>query len=88
MDERLKAFLKRTKRHLDRLARAGLDARVVRELVTVHTLATMGLDGTYTEREMVDEIADEVFQEDLDLPTSANEAAFFAERNAIARGAA
>lgn len=84
MDEKLKAFLKRTKHHLDRLARAGLDARLVRELVTVHTLATMGLDGTYTESEMLDEIADGVFREDLNIATSADEAAFFAERNTIA----
>ena len=81
-------FLIRTKGHLDRLAQAGLDTRIVRELVALHTLAAMGCAGM--DRRSVD--SDEVMElvncasyfEALDLPTTANEAAMFAKRVAVA----
>lgn len=81
-------FLIRAKGHLDRLAKAGLDTRIVRELVTLHTLAVMACDsmGPPGDRREID--SDHVmevvnvasFFEALDLPTTAGEAAFFAER--------
>ena len=79
-------FLLRTKGHLDRLARAGLDRRIVRELVVLHTLAVMACDSM--ERKPVD--SDDVMElvncaayfEPLDLPTTADEGAMFAERKA------
>ena len=77
-------FLIRTKGHLNRLAQAGLDTRIVRELVALHTLAAMGCGRM--DRRSVD--SDEVMElvncasyfEPLDLPTTANEAAMFAKR--------
>ena len=81
-------FLIRAKGHLDRLAKAGLDTRIVRELVTLHTLAVMACDsmGLPGGRRGID--SDHVmevvnvasFFEALHMPTTAGEAAFFAER--------
>ena len=87
-------FLIRTKGHLDRLARAGLDTRIVRELVALHTLAVMACDamGPPMERRPVDstDVMQVVnvasFFEALNRPTAAGEAAFFAERAASGGG--
>jgi len=79
------AFLIRCKGHLDRLARAGLDTRIVRELVVLHTLATMGLDRMDQAPVYGDDVMEEInvqsFFDPLDRPVSAGEAALVAERS-------
>ncbi len=77
-------FLIRTKGHLDRLARAGLDTRIVRELVTLHTLAVMACDTMERKPVDSDDVMEQIncaaYFEPLDRPTTAGEAAMFAER--------
>ncbi len=73
------AFLIRCKGHLDRLAQAGLDTRIVRELVLVHTLAVLACDRVDSEK-WIEDINCQSFWDSLDLPVTADEGAMFAER--------
>ena len=77
-------FLIRARGHLNRLAQAGLDTRIVRELVALHTLATMGCDRMDHAPVDSDDVMELVncasYFEALALPTTANEAAMFAKR--------
>ena len=78
-------FLIRTKNHLNHLARAGLDTRIVRELVLVHTLAVMCCDRVDSDK-WIEDINCQSFWDSLGLPTTADEAALIAEREAAAGG--
>ena len=84
--EMAEEFLIRTKGHLDRLAQAGIDTRIVRELVALHKLAGLACGMRASSCDMMQEIMQEIncaaYFERLNLPATANEAVLLANRAA------